>query len=497
MPWPTSERTIERPVGLDVLLHGVRDVAEAVADAALLDGVEQRALGDVEQLRGDRARRRRPAKVRAASATQPSLTTPMSTERMSPRGELELARDAVHDHVVRRGADRAREAAVALEGRRRALGADELLGGLVELQRGDAGADLARQQVHGSHEDLARRGHLVDLGRGLLDDHSRSFEAQRRERRADVVVHLRLVPRAVEAAQQPALLVVVHQRLGLLVVGRRGAWRPSRARRPCAGTSGLPSWSQTSVVLGRVELDVVEVPVGALAAARQALQHDLVGRVDRAAPRSAAGRASRAPRSSASAWPTVRGKPSSRKPSSPSSSILSRIIAMTSSSGTRSPLSMYSLALTPSSVLVLLVLAQQVAGADVGQPEVLAQARGLGALTGPGRTEEDEVQLAHRRLLQEAFVVAHHQLRLELLHGVEGHADHDQERRAAEVEVRRSVWLGDDDGRERRDGRQVQGSRERQAREDAVQELGRRAPWPHAGDEAAVLLAGCPPGRPG
>ena len=46
--------------------------------------------------------------------------------------------------------------------------------------------------------------------------------------------------------------------------------------------------------------------------------------------------------------------------------------------------------------LVLAVLAQQVAGADVRQPEVLAQARGLGALTGPGRTEEDEIQFAHR-----------------------------------------------------------------------------------------------------
>ena len=54
MPWPTSERTIERPCGLDVLLDGVGDVAEAVADAALLDGGEQRALGHVQQLQRDR-----------------------------------------------------------------------------------------------------------------------------------------------------------------------------------------------------------------------------------------------------------------------------------------------------------------------------------------------------------------------------------------------------------------------------------------------------------
>src|SRR3954454_17793732 len=44
------------------------------------------------------------------------------------------------------------------------------------------------------------------------------FEAQRRERRSDVVVHLDLVAGAVEPAQQPAPLVVVLQRLGLLMV---------------------------------------------------------------------------------------------------------------------------------------------------------------------------------------------------------------------------------------------------------------------------------------
>ena len=42
-------------------------------------------------------------------------------------------------------------------------------------------------------------------------------------------------------------------------------------------------------------------------------------------------------------------------------------------------------------------------------------------------------------LLQEALVVAHHELRLDLLHGVEGHADDDQDRGAAEVEVRRCL----------------------------------------------------------
>src|SRR5437870_2948043 len=38
------------------------------------------------------------------------------------------------------------------------------------------------------------------------------------------------------------------------------------------------------------------------------------------------------------------------------------------------------------------------------------------------------------RLFQEALVVAHHQLGLELLHRVEGHADDNQDRGAAEEE---------------------------------------------------------------
>ena len=66
------------------------------------------------------ARPRRPAPIGtviAASATQPSLITPTSIESTSPRSAFVGAGDAVDDHRVGRGADRARESAVALEGR--------------------------------------------------------------------------------------------------------------------------------------------------------------------------------------------------------------------------------------------------------------------------------------------------------------------------------------------------------------------------------------------
>src|SRR5271165_7202793 len=76
-------------------------------------------------------------------------------------------------------------------------------------------------------------------------------------------------------------------------------------------------------------------------------------------------------------------------------------------------------------------------------------------------------------LLQEALVAAHHQLRLELLHRFQRHPDDDQDRRAAEVEL--LMGAGEQDRRERRHGGQEESAGERQAGEDPVQELGRRA----------------------
>ena len=249
------------------------------------------------------------------------------------------------------------------------------------------------------------------------------------------------VARAVEAPQQAALVVVVDQRLGLLVVGRRAASGSSRARRRRAGCSGLPSLVADVLVLRRVELDVVEVAVRALRGGRTGAAARPRRRARRsAARRSAGGRSCSSSSASASACAdgareaveqeaVVALAPRSCRGSSRSRARRAR--------ARRRPCTR--LASLPSSVSFVAVLAQQVAGADVGQAEVLAQARGLGALAGPGGAEEDEVELAHEAraaLLQEALVVAHHQLRLELLHRVQRHADHDQDRGAAEVEVR-------------------------------------------------------------
>src|SRR5205085_12218899 len=135
------------------------------------------------------------------------------------------ARDAVDDHRVGGGADRAGKAPVALEGRHGPARADEALGRAVELAGRDARADHALDQGERRDEDLTGTCHAVDLLRGLLDDHPRSLasrvrrltgryaalelllEAERRDGRADVVVDLVGAAPAVEAAQQAGLVV--------------------------------------------------------------------------------------------------------------------------------------------------------------------------------------------------------------------------------------------------------------------------------------------------
>src|SRR6476661_1598788 len=92
--------------------------------------------------------------------------------------------------------------------------------------------------------------------------------------------------------------------------------------------------------------------------------------------------------------------------------------------------------------------------------------------TGPNPTTRTQPTLA-----QESVVAALHELALDLLDGVETHADHDQHRGAAEEEVRQH---GDD--------AQVQRAGERDAREHVLQVLGGRTAGADARDEPAELL---------
>src|SRR4051794_8902973 len=102
------------------------------------------------------------------------------------------------------------------------------------------------------------------------------FQAQRGERGTDVIVHLARRALAVEGPQQVALLVVLHERAGLVVVDLE----------PVLDGLGLVVLAllepgavlvADALVLRRVELDVVEVAVlDAHAAAGEAPDHLVV-----------------------------------------------------------------------------------------------------------------------------------------------------------------------------------------------------------------------------
>src|SRR5919197_3792850 len=105
------------------------------------------------------------------------------------------------------------------------------------------------------------------------------LEAQCRDRRPQVVVHLGRAARAVEAVQQVALVVVVHERRGLLAVDLEPV-----ANRLLAVVVALRERLAVDVadlvVLRRGVLDVVSVALPAHAPPRQAPHELVLGHVD-------------------------------------------------------------------------------------------------------------------------------------------------------------------------------------------------------------------------
>src|SRR5262245_20751002 len=155
--------------------------------------------------------------------------------------------------------------------------------------------------------------------------------------------------------------------------------------------------------------------------------------------------------SSACAYATVRGNPSSTKPRV-ASGRTSRpaTIAIIVSSSTSPPRSILALASRAIGFLSL------IASRRMSPVEIFNRARSRAnrpacvPFPAPGgpimmtfrpiaylclyRAAGSSPTSSNPRLLHEAVVVAHDQLRLDLLHGVHRYADHDQQRRAAEVE---------------------------------------------------------------
>jgi hypothetical protein len=108
MPWPQNSRTTEKPLRLGEALDGVADVAQAWRPGATCtDAVPTwPSVGDVAQPARRRCEGSPTVNMRLVSPWKPSLMTVMSMLTMSPLLQHLIARDAVADLVVDRGADR-------------------------------------------------------------------------------------------------------------------------------------------------------------------------------------------------------------------------------------------------------------------------------------------------------------------------------------------------------------------------------------------------------
>src|SRR5919202_931107 len=133
----------------------------------------------------------------------------------------------------------------------------------------------------------------------------------------------------------------------------------------------------------------------------------------------------------------------------------SRTTSIVRSSGTRSPASMIGRTRSPSGVPAATAARYMSPVLTCGMPsscDIRCPWVPLPAPGGPRMT----MFRPTAALFEEALVVAHHHLRLHLPHGVEGDADHDEDRCSAERPVRRlrEAAVADEQRREGRDERE-------------------------------------------
>ena len=374
------------------------------------------------------------------------------------------AGDAVDDHVVRRSADRGGVAAVALEGRRAALRADELLGDRVELGRRHARPDALADAARASRR---RSGRRAPSGRSRPATCGRS----RRHRLLERLLGSRPRPRRSSLppwmpTSLPVGQVVVGERRGLARGRSRAGGRSPRAcRRPGPPRPRGPSSRSMQTLVGDLELED-----GGRAA----------GRARRAA--------CRAPRPARCCAGSRRARSPSRASGSASRSRISPIVSSsgTSVAGRRG-------SARPAGRAASRARSQRGTcrpWTTWGMPYSAAIRFACVPLPDPCGPNSRTFSCAGTTSVQEALVGAHHHLRLHLAHRVEGDADHDQERRAAEEASATSSR-----GRSSRRasvGKTAMKARkndagQRQPRQHAVEVLRRRRAGPDAGDVAAVL----------
>ena len=148
---------------LNMRLHRVRDVSEAVAGPALADGALQRLPGNLHQpcgLIGGFAYRHGDRRVCNPAIKGDAYVQADNVTLSQPV----LPRDAMHHNLVGRGADGPREPPVSFESRDTALLPDKLLRLPVQLGCGDARAAEPFQHLQASCHYLARAADFLHLG---------------------------------------------------------------------------------------------------------------------------------------------------------------------------------------------------------------------------------------------------------------------------------------------------------------------------------------------
>ena len=254
--------------------------------------------------------------------------------------------------------------------------------------------------------------------------------------------------RPVEAAQQAALLVVADR------PARSARGRPSSRLRIVSGLSSS-RWISSRAVAGRRRPRAWAGrtrrgrcgPVLAHCGGPESAPHDLlVGHVDQQRRGERAADASRAPRRAPRpgrpcAGTRRAGSRRARRPRSRRSTIIADDhVVGHEVAGVHVAAS----ASRPSSVPCATAPRRMSPVAMYGRPKSSRRRSACVPLPAPGGPSRIRFSSRHgastaepcaTALLQEALVVAHHQLRLELLHRVERDADDDQQRGAAEEEV--------------------------------------------------------------
>ena len=158
-------------------LDGVADIAQRRARAHRFDAAHQRFVGHVHQparLHPGAADREHAAGV-AVPAVEDHRDVDVHDVAL---GEHLVARDAVADHVVDRGADRFREAAVVQRRRHRAALDDEVVAERVQRAGGHPGDDMRGHEVEHLGREPSGAAHRGERIRAV-DRHVRRRVARR------------------------------------------------------------------------------------------------------------------------------------------------------------------------------------------------------------------------------------------------------------------------------------------------------------------------------